>query len=375
MGKQSARMYFRGNEHSDVYFKNEGEGTTYNHYKIYRGNQLLWERSRPKFIFTNSNGYIHTSEKIQFLSSFIKFNKSAGECAYGFETYFIKAYDDENYYIYYSQNGYEWKELIKFDNEICRTLKKDKKGILVLTDKRLLRITQNENCFSAETIFYHDEVLENNKTCIGAASQILVGDEFTIIAIHTDKIVRIINTVQLLRGYRDCLIMLDNQTNEIRTLNTALNFIPSFQGGCYHAGYFYCVFWNGKEDFYGENPIVTLERTKDGYSWETYISSDILSKFDGYSMQLFFAKNNLFIAPRNGMIIKTNDGKNLTETRIPVSGTLFYIKDALIFSNDAGDVYKSTDLLESYEKVKITEAGSAHFISMACADESIEVIF
>lgn len=56
MGKQSARLYYQGNDHKDIYYRGNY------HYAMYKGNGLMWEKMFPDEYFVLGNTY--SAEKI-----------------------------------------------------------------------------------------------------------------------------------------------------------------------------------------------------------------------------------------------------------------------------------------------------------------------
>lgn len=150
MGKQSARIFYQGEDHCDVAFMDKN-GYPHNHSKIYKGSKLLWKREKPKYLFLYSDrastddmlSAICTSDALQTLSAFISCPDNMRyantvtdptapfgaflDVEYIFDKYFAilrvgtrinsGSVFDNKYYVCCSDDGYEWKKIqsITFD--------------------------------------------------------------------------------------------------------------------------------------------------------------------------------------------------------------------------------------------------------------------
>ncbi len=77
MGRQSARLYFQGYDHSGIAMADKDFPVLYNHAKMYKGNKLLWERMPASVVAVRNNtgpnlydegSYISTSDDLEHFS-------------------------------------------------------------------------------------------------------------------------------------------------------------------------------------------------------------------------------------------------------------------------------------------------------------------
>lgn len=130
MGKQSARLYYNGEDCSDLYY-----GGYYNLSKIYRGSTLLWERLPPKYILASGN-ILFTSEVLKSLSTFRQYSLNEvynvwyEGIEYIFGLYYmmigIKETRESESIIWFlsSENGYDWKKVYDFSDINAKDMKK-----------------------------------------------------------------------------------------------------------------------------------------------------------------------------------------------------------------------------------------------------------
>ena len=211
MGKQSARLYFNGEDYKDIYFNGH-----YNHVAMYSGNTLLWRREPPKYIIKGSGTYysnygwsygytytfraMYTSEMLNNVSEFSNiFNSNdkghenpehsvvgalepyafmpegedlkhrdydimAVACADNVYYAIIRYHYLDYTYIYihsivYSTDGYSWKIGLRSDEtqtnylDMARCIVNGQEKIIVLAEDKCLFMTYDGKNLKEEVIF------------------------------------------------------------------------------------------------------------------------------------------------------------------------------------------------------------------------------
>ena len=390
MGKQSARLYYRGQDHVDILcdrLMGDGGhtgGVLENYYKIYKDDELVWKKEVPKYIF--ACGSILTTDKLKTFSGFHFYDyrhrqlesKSAYSISFLSGTFFLTTYDGEA--IFYSEDGYTWKTLLENTDEKYGTIKRYGNALYVLTSKRLLRISKSSGSISLNTAFNYTDVLKG-KECLGllistyyALNSFLVGDGYMIVPVWTGNVTRPFGSTEFVRAHTHTLISFNVNTGvaEIVAANLPYN-ITIYTGGCYHNGYLYCGFWNGEGgDIFGGTSKSLVRRTKDGYAWETYSSID---NFAGLT-QIFFAGEFLYLI-KDGNIRRTKDGVSIEAFSLKgANRNVFYIGGKFFFGTVDGKICSVDDLSDTSDskEERVTLAAPMNIYSVACSDDSVKII-
>lgn len=331
MGRQSARLVYNGEDHSDIYYDG------HNHYQMYLGNQLVWERGKPKFVFgtvgLNSNtldddyepfyksGWVYTSDKLRKVSSFnntrLTFLKIQCTKELVENYYFALAADLDNdiTFVLYSRNGYEWRVGLRSDEygEYFLSLKSYMAGgysyFLLLSDKHISKISLAGNNQVMITNMFDVEgelgkgTLKRNLYLYTCHMDIAVGGGYAYVPfaerefsaglwVARSAIGRIgVFSVSDSGGHLNYIGLYERAFGSSSLDNRSVLLASG-----YHDGYFYALMRRVSAYLYGDYYLLT--RTKNGRDFEL-VATRSNSQKDDAPQQMFFIDNNIFIIEIN----------------------------------------------------------------------------
>ncbi len=302
MGKQSGRLYFDGEDHLDMVFN---DGTyPYNYAKMYRGEKLLWQREKPKFMFLYNSlnpagSALGTTDRLMTISGFIRSPANSKydydgnlygsfyDIEYAFDKYFSIFLEakrinngsryENTYFICYSENGYDWKKIkeISFDEEnrpkaLKRYFYKDNEVIVIVCRKKIYFLNES---------FKLGEVYDGVKEY----QSLNGGREERRIQTVSKKGALIIK----IYGINELYVLNEENVSEIITDDYALSYSVNTD----EDGYFY-------KTKYKDASKYDIYKSSNGVSWELFYSVDFSKTeyFDRINIKLFCViKNYLYI--------------------------------------------------------------------------------
>lgn len=375
-------MYFQGKEHSDVYFNG------FNHSKIYRGNQILWERLPPKFIFGGES--MATSENLKTFSIFktpLYNDKDADKetalryiigLEYAFGVYFalqriiVYASDYSEYmetdWLLYSYNGYDWKKFISSeDYGMFYSIKKYSKSneieeLALSTDSGLISINSELQIY---TIADANNVPPSYKMISGNDSLIAV------------------QGASLFQSDGTCSVINNG----------------SYVGQWYYGN---CISYNKKDGFfynaYRMNGL-NIRCSKDAVSWADFMRNVVDDDYSPKYDTMFFYDDFVYLLkfgysvqdgkPIAASIFKTNGtsshyqkigarGDALISSACCIDGMLYYSLGNTAYRcpiDDAFSVVYSDSLLLKEKLRQSDYKEHVYFNSVVCTDEKMEAYY
>lgn len=381
MGKQSARLYYNGEDCYDVYF--EGSNLA----KMYLNGEMLWERLPPKYILASGN-ILFTTEVLQALSTFRQYSLNTvyfvgyAGIEYIFNSYYLLIRIRETrtsepiIWLLNSKNGYDWKKVYDFSNANAKDMKKYMGKLAFVakkdSDYALCLIDSN---LSIEYIFDTSKVIGMdglNILAVGNGTILLIDDNRTYIAVIRDgKYIGVISEASF-----------PHEEGESVTFQSRASYDKN-------DGFFYM------DVFINRNPGSghCIYRSKDGISWIKYLNTNyaVGSGMIFDNDYIYYEGTAMNSSRRLVRIKKNNAVSELYE--FPGAG-ICYIDDFFYFCY-RDKIYKSKDLfnvtqyydsitgyyLEGAEEVRTSDKhqwsmpsiGTPVFNCICCTDENVRI--
>lgn len=371
MGKQSARLFYEGQDCYDIVY--DGSNLS----KMNFNGDMLWERLPPQFILCDGN--LHTSEMMKAISTFnYPFLDSLGlRPTESLETgQYIKGLEYINgyYYILYvfstleyavkkyrrwllkSENGYDWTKILDFEEEKTHVLgmKKYQNELIFstesLNEQAYIGLFLMNADWEIEEIFNAKEIEPNAKSI----NRLIIGDNIII-----------------------CNDFVLKNKSYAGTIKESLKGI---------------VYDKKEKYFYGIAPmsgsLSNIFRSKDGLNWTRFFYINMNTNAKNIE-KILFSDGYIYLIDTENAVYRTKNGTNIEKKELILEGYAaihyFCVDDYFYFTiirNGKSETYKTEDFFEvqetdedfiNAEKVKTAFIGMSELEYACCTDNDVEI--